>query len=88
MNVICGFTELLLQQNELAVDHREYLQYINTSASMMLSLLGMHLYLAESIPFLLLLDTHNTIKYHTLSLTFVDQIIQRKIRPFKVPLSN
>ena len=40
MNVICGFTELLLQQNELATDHREYLQYINTSASMMLSLLG------------------------------------------------
>jgi two-component system sensor histidine kinase BarA len=39
MNGICGFAELLLTSKDLSDDHREYIQYINKSATMMISLL-------------------------------------------------
>lgn len=39
MNGICGFAELLLSSKELSDEHREYIQYINKSATMMISLL-------------------------------------------------
>ena len=39
MNGICGFAELLLTSKDLSDDHREYIQYVNKSATMMISLL-------------------------------------------------